>query len=89
MVHIINGLDSNLLFDAKTTFASQKKHINKKLLPAIKSAMNSSLVAYDSEIVNIIRQLHKSRRGIWKVQAGGRINEHNKRQHKNSRRDQV
>jgi hypothetical protein len=33
--------------------------------------------------------LHKSRRAIWKLQEEGRIAEHNKRQHMNSRRDQV
>jgi len=59
------------------------------LLPAVKSAMNPSMAAYDVEIVNIIKQLHKSRREIWKLQREGRIDEHNKRQHMASRRDQV
>ena len=63
--------------------------INKKLLPAIKSAMNPSLEAYDVEILTVIKQLHKSRREIWKLQDEGRIDEHNKRQHMTSRRDQV
>lgn len=89
MVQIVNSLDPNLLFDVKITFGNQKKHVNKKLLPAIKSAMNPSLKAYDSEIVKVIRQLHKSRRAIWKLQEEGRIADHNKRQHMNSRRDQV
>jgi hypothetical protein len=51
--------------------------------------MNPSMAAYDTEIVKIIKQLHKSRREIWKVQTEGRIDEHNKRQHMTSRRDQV
>jgi len=63
--------------------------INKKLLPAVKSAMNLSLEAYDVEILTVIKQLHKSRREIWKLQDEGRIDEHNKRQHMTSRRDQV
>ena len=63
--------------------------INKRLLPAVKSAMNPLMAVYDVEIVNIIKQLHKSRREIWKLQAEGRIDEHNKRQHMTSRRDQV
>ncbi|PKK61286.1 hypothetical protein RhiirC2_792027 [Rhizophagus irregularis] len=71
VVQIVNSLDPNLLFDVKITFGNQKKHVNKKLLPAIKSAMNPSLKAYDLEIVKIIRQLHKSRHAIWKVQEEG------------------
>jgi hypothetical protein len=51
--------------------------------------MNPSMAAYDVKIVNIIKQLHKSRREIWKLQQEGRIDEHNKRQHMTSRRDQV
>ena len=41
VVQIISNLNPNLLFDVAKTFANQKKIINKKLLPAIKSAMNS------------------------------------------------
>ena len=51
--------------------------------------MNPSMKVYDTEIVNVIKQLHKSRRKIWKLQEDGRIEEHNKRQHMTSRRDQV
>jgi hypothetical protein len=51
--------------------------------------MTPSMEAYDTEIVKIIKQLHKSRREIWKLRNDGRINEHNKRQHMTSRRDQV
>ena len=40
--------------------------------------MNPTLKAYDTETINIIKQLHKSRREIWKQQEG-RINQHNKR----------
>jgi hypothetical protein len=47
------------------------------------------LNAYDSEIVKVVKQLHKSRREIWKKQNEGRLAEHNKRQHVASRRDQV
>jgi hypothetical protein len=89
VVQIVNNLDPNLLFDIKITFGNQMKHVNKKLLPAIKSAMNPSLKAYDTEIVKVIRQLHKSRRAVWKVQEEGRLAQYNKRQHMNSRRDQV
>jgi hypothetical protein len=51
--------------------------------------MTPSMEAYDTEIVKIIKQLHKSRREIWKLRNDGRINEYNKRQHMTSRRDQV
>ncbi len=51
--------------------------------------MNPSMRAYDVEIIKIIKQLHKSRREIWMLQNDGRIEEHNKRQHMTSRRDQV
>ena len=51
--------------------------------------MNPSMAVYNVEIVNIIKQLHKSRREIWILQNEGRIDEHNKRQHMASRRDQV
>ncbi|GET52377.1 hypothetical protein GLOIN_2v1772065 [Rhizophagus irregularis DAOM 181602=DAOM 197198] len=50
--------------------------------------MNPSIVAYDIEIVKIIKQLHKSRREIWKLQKEGKMPEHTKRQHMISRRDQ-
>jgi hypothetical protein len=88
-VQILSNLDASIMFDLSKTFSVQKKFINKKLLPAIKSAMNSSLEAYDTEIIEIIRQLHKSRREIWKLNQEGRIDEHNKRQHMTSRREQV
>ena len=51
--------------------------------------MNLSLKAYNVEILSVIKQLHKSRREIWKLQDEGRIDKHNKRQHMTSRRDQV
>jgi hypothetical protein len=89
VVQIINNLNPSLLFDVSKTFGNQKKTINKKLLPAVKAAMNPSMKVYDTEIVNVIKQLHKSRREIWKLQEDGRIEEHNKRQHMTSRRDQV
>ena len=47
-------------FDLAKTFGDQKKFIYKKLLPALKSAMNPSLNAYDTEIVKVIKQLHKA-----------------------------
>jgi len=47
-------------FDLAKTFGDQKKLIYKKLLSALKSAMNPSLNAYDTEIVKVIKQLHKS-----------------------------
>jgi hypothetical protein len=89
VVQIVNNLDPNLLFDVKITFGNQKKNVSKKLLLAIKSAMNPSLKVYDLEILKVIKQLHKSRRAIWKLQEEGRMDEHNKCQHLNSRRDQV
>jgi hypothetical protein len=67
VLHILNNLDSNALFDLSKTFAKQKKSINKKLLPAVKSAMNPSMKkVYDSEIIKIIKQLHKSCRKYGK-----------------------
>ena len=52
--------------------------------------MNPSLKAYDTEIMKIIKQLHKSRREIWRIrQENGRFKEHNKKQHMASRREQV
>ena len=77
-------------FDLAKIFGDQKKLIYKKLLPALKSAMNPSLNAYDTEIVKVIKQLHKSRREIWKLkQKEGQIEKHNKKQYVASRRDQV
>jgi hypothetical protein len=65
VLHILNNLDSNALFDLSKMFAKQKKLINKKLLPAVKSAMNPSMKkVYDSEIIKIIKQLHKSRQEV-------------------------
>ena len=59
-------MDPSLHFDLSKTFGSQKKKLNKKLLLAIKLAMNPMLKAYDTEILEVIKQLHKSRREIWK-----------------------
>ncbi|PKY35545.1 hypothetical protein RhiirB3_456929, partial [Rhizophagus irregularis] len=88
VVHILNNLNQSLQFDLSKTYSEQKKTIERKLLPAVKSAMNPSIVAYDIEIVRIIKQLHKSRREIWKLQKEGKMPEHTKRQHMISRRDQ-
>ena len=77
-------------FDLAKTFGDQKKFIYKKLLPALKSVMNPSLNAYDTKIVKVIKQLHKSRCEIWKLkQKEEQIEKHNKKQHVASRRDQV
>jgi len=46
------------------TFSAQRKKINKGLMPAIKTAMNTILQPYDTEILNVIKQLHKNRREI-------------------------
>ena len=90
MIQIYHNLDSKLHFDVTKTFSSQKKMVNKKILPAIKAAMNPSIEFYDKEVVNIIKQLHKSRREIWKLsQQEGRLEEHMKKQHTVSRRSQV
>ena len=51
--------------------------------------MNPSLNVYDTEIVKIIKQLHKSQREVWKKQEEGKIKEYNKKQHVALRRDQV
>ena len=88
-MHIMNIIEPSLLFDVSKTFSNQKKKINKKLLPAVKAAINPSMNAYDTEIIRIIKQLHKSRREIWRVNNEGRKKEHSKRQHMTSRRDQV
>ena len=47
-------------FDLVKTFGDQKKFIYKKLLLALKLVMNPSLNAYNTEIVKVIKQLHKS-----------------------------
>ncbi|PKK64754.1 hypothetical protein RhiirC2_787048 [Rhizophagus irregularis] len=90
VVQIYNSLNTNLHFNLSKTFGSQKKMLNKRLLPAIKSAINPSLKAYDTEIMKVIKQLHKSRQEIWRLrQEDGRIEKHNRKQHIASRRDQV
>ena len=58
-------------------------------MPAVKSAMNSNLEADDTEIIAIIRQLHKTRREIWTKQREGQMAEHATNQRTASRRDQV
>ena len=79
VVHIMNNLNPSLHFDLSKTYSNQKKTIDKKLLPAIKSAMNPSIKAYDVEIIKIIKQLHKSRREIYRLQQEGKMAEHSKR----------
>ena len=75
----MNNLNPSLHFDLSKTYSNQKKTINKKLLPAIKSAMNPSIKAYDVEIIKIIKQLHKSRQEIYRLQQEGKMAEHSKR----------
>jgi hypothetical protein len=83
-------LNETLHFDLSKTFGSQKKKLNKRLLLALQAAINPSLKAYDTEIMKVIKQLHKSRREIWRIrQEDGRFKEHNRKQHIVSRRDQV
>jgi hypothetical protein len=89
VVHILDNLNPNLLFDLSKTFGLQKKTVSKRLIPAIKSALNPTMNAYNKEILDIVKQLHKSRREIWLLKEGGKIDAHNKRQHVASRRDQV
>jgi hypothetical protein len=46
--------------------------------------------AYDTEIMQVIKQLHKSRRELWRLnQTDGGIEKHKKGQHVASRREQV
>ena len=73
------------------TFSAQKKKMNKKLLLAIKGTMNPvlKLKVYDTEIIGIIKQLHKSQREIWRKKKDRQIEEHAKSQHVLARRDQV
>jgi len=47
-------------FDLAKTFGDQKKFIYKKLLSALKSAMNPSLNAYDTEIVKVIKKKRRA-----------------------------
>ena len=89
MVNIISNLDLSFLFDLSKTYKDQKKTINRKLIPAIKAAMNPSLQVYDVEILKVVRQLYKSRREIWKKRNDGQFQIHQKRQHVTSRREQV
>ncbi|GBB87837.1 hypothetical protein RclHR1_14320004 [Rhizophagus clarus] len=62
--------------------------INKKLLPAIKAAIPPSLEVYDTELLKVIKQLHKSQWEIWKLKKESKIDEYNKQQYMSSRRDQ-
>jgi len=67
-----------------------KKKIVKELLPALKKAINFSMDAYYTEIMQVIKQLHKSRRELWRLtQTDGGIEKHKKGQHVASRREQV
>jgi len=46
--------------------------------------------AYDTEIMQVIEQLHKSRRKLWRLnQIDGDIEKHKKGQHVASRREQI
>src|SRR2546429_10013609 len=71
-------------------FLETKKKIAKELLSTLKKAINSSMDAYDTEIMQVIKQLHKSRRELWRLnQTDGGIEKHKKGQHMASRREQV
>jgi hypothetical protein len=89
VVQIINNLDPGLLFDPSKTYEQQKKSISKKLLSAIKTTMNPSLKPYDTETLKIVKQLHKSRRELWRIDQAGNAEQHKKDQRVTSRRDQV
>ncbi|CAB5197438.1 unnamed protein product [Rhizophagus irregularis] len=51
--------------------------------------MNPSIVAYDIEIVKIIKQLHKSHREIWKLQKEEDVPAQRGLQHMISTRDKL
>ena len=51
--------------------------------------MNPILTAYDTEILKVIKQFHKSRHEIWRKKKDGLIEEHAKNQHTAARREQV
>ena len=51
--------------------------------------MNSSLQYNEAEIMKVIKQLHKSRREIYKKKEQGKIEDPNKWHHIAARRDQV
>lgn len=89
MIQIYNNLNSEIQFDLSKTFSAQKKKINKKLLPAIKAAMNPMLDVYDYEIIAVIKQFHKSRRDVWKKKQDGTNEERAKNAHVAARREQV
>ncbi|PKK68010.1 hypothetical protein RhiirC2_750896, partial [Rhizophagus irregularis] len=40
--------------------------------------MNPSIEVYDTEIVNVIKQLHKSYQDIWKITQDGKLDTHSR-----------
>jgi hypothetical protein len=89
VIQIYNSLNPELHFDLSKTFSAQRKKINRKLLPAIKAAINPKVNAYDSEIIAVIKKFHKSRRDVWKKKQDGTSDERAKNAHVAARREQV
>ncbi|CAG8488490.1 1078_t:CDS:2 [Racocetra fulgida] len=66
IVKILDHLPTEQQFDVTKNFTQQLNHVTYVTAPAVKALISPRLVFTDNELIAIIRQLHKSRRGKWK-----------------------
>ncbi|CAG8675853.1 25964_t:CDS:2, partial [Racocetra persica] len=66
IVKILDHLPTEQQFDVTKNFTQQLNHVTYVTVPAVKALISPRLVFTDNELIAIIRQLHKSRRGKWK-----------------------
>ncbi|CAG8592153.1 6553_t:CDS:2, partial [Cetraspora pellucida] len=66
IVKSLDHLPTEQQFDITKNFTQQLNHVTYVTVPAVKALISPRLVFTDNELIAILRQLHKSRRGKWK-----------------------
>lgn len=87
VVTILDHLPVEQQFDITQNFTQQLNHVFHVTIPAIKALISPRLMFTDDELIAIIRQLHKSRRGKWKSRE--KLETHRARRRTSSRTTRV
>ncbi|CAG8476643.1 1855_t:CDS:2 [Racocetra persica] len=85
VVSILDQLPRSHQFKITKHFSQQLDHITCFTVPAIKEKVSPALLFTDNELIAVLKQLHKSRRGVWKNERRDQVDESRKRKHVSSR----
>ncbi|CAG8493311.1 11187_t:CDS:2, partial [Racocetra fulgida] len=81
VVSILDQLPRSHQFKITKHFSQQLDHITCFTVPAIKEKISPALLFTDNELIAVLKQLHKSRRGVWKNDRRDLVDESRKRKH--------